>query len=128
MGILNFQTFEVKPPIVQLSESRLLRKYTISWGDEKLVNEHGKEVYKTYSIQLGREFAYGSIISAIIAMRYSNDEVTAISLNYLNKDNSAEDKAAEYSREYQELQEWRIEAKEVAAKAIAFAKDKGWIE
>ena len=128
MGILNFQTFEVKPPIVQLSESRLLRKYTISWGNEKLVNEHGKEVYKIYSIQLGREFSYGSIVSAIIAMRYSYDEVTAISLNYLNKENATEDKAAEYSKEYSELQEWRVVAKEVAAEAVAFAKGKGWIE
>ena len=128
MGILNFQTFEVKPPIVQLSESRLLRKYTISWGNEKVVNEHSKEVYKIYSIQLGREFAYGSIISAIIAMRYSYDEVTAISLNYLNKENATEDKAAEYSKEYNELQEWRVVAKEVAAEAVAFAKGKGWIE
>lgn len=128
MGILNFQTFEVKPPIVQLSESRLLRKYTISWGDEKLVNEHGKEVYKIYSIQLGREFAYGSIISAIIAMRYSNDEITAISLNYLNKDNASDEKMTEYIEEYQGLQEWRSMAKEVAASAIAYAKERKWME
>ena len=128
MGILNFQTFEVKPPIVQLSENRLLRKYTISWGDEKFINEHGREVYKIYSVQLGREFAYGSIISAIIAMRYSNDEITAISLNYLNKDNASDEKMTEYIEEYQGLQEWRSMAKEVAASAIAYAKERKWME
>lgn len=128
MGILNFQTFEVKPPIVQLSENRLLRKYTISWGDEKFINEHGREVYKIYSVQLGREFAYGSIISAIIAMRYSNDEITAISLNYLNKDNASDEKMTEYIEEYQSLQEWRSMAKEVAASAIAYAKERKWME
>ncbi len=128
MGILNFQTFEVKPPIVQLSENRLLRKYTISWGDERFINDMGKRVYKIYSVSLGREFSYGTIISAIIALRYSNDEITAISLNYLNKDNSSDEKRMEYIEEYQGLQEWRSMAKEVAASAVAYAKERKWIE
>ena len=128
MGILNFQTFEVKPPIVQLSENRLLRKYTISWGNERFINDVGKRVYKIYSVTLGREFSYGTIISAIIALRYSNDEITAISLNYLNKDNASDEKMTEYIEEYQGLQEWRSMAKEVAASAIAYAKERKWME
>jgi len=128
MGIQDFQTFEVKPPIVQLSENRLLRKYTISWGDERFINDMGKRVYKIYSVSLGREFSYGTIISAIIALRYSNDEITAISLNYLNKDNSSDEKRMEYIEEYQGLQEWRSMAKEVAARAVAYAKERQWIE
>lgn len=128
MDIQNFQTFEVRPPLVQMSESRLRRKYTISWGEEKFVNDLGVEVYKIFSVEIGREFSYGSIISAIISQRYSNDDVTAISLNYLNKECASEIKRIEYSAEYQALQDWRSMAKEVAAKAVAYAKERQWIE
>ena len=128
MSIQNFQTFEEKPPIVQMSESRLCRKYVISWGNEKFVNDLGVEVFKIYSIELGREFSYGTIISAIIALRYSNDEVTAISLNYLYRDAASEAKSEEYAEEYQALQEWRSMAKVVAAQAVAYAKEQQWIE
>lgn len=128
MYIQNFQTFEVRPPLVQMSESRLRRKYIISWGEEKFVNDLGVEVYKIFSVEIGREFSYGSIISAIISQRYSNDDVTAISLNYLNKESASETKRIEYSDEYQALQDWRSMAKEVAAKAVAYAKERQWIE
>lgn len=128
MSIQNFQTFEEKPPIVQMSENRLCRKYVISWGNEKFVNDLGVEVFKIYSIELGREFSYGAIISAIIAFRYSNDEVTAISLNYLYRDAASVAKSEEYAEEYQVLQEWRSMAKKVAAQAVAYAKEQQWIE
>lgn len=128
MGIQNFQTFEVRPPLVQMSENRLRRKYIISWGDEKFVNDLGVEVFKIYSVEMGREFSYGAVISAIIALRYSNDEVTAISLNYLYRDAASEAKSEEYAEEYQALQDWRSMAKEVAAKAVAYAKERQWIE
>ena len=128
MGIQDFQTFEVQPPLVQMSESRLRRKYVVSWGEEKFINDLGFEVFKIYSVELGREFSYGTIVSAIISQRYSNDEVTAISLNYLNKDSASEAKSIEYIAEYNALQEWRSMAKEVAARAVAYAKERHWIE
>lgn len=128
MGSQNYQTFEERPPIVQMTESRLRRKYLISWGDEKFVNNLGVEVFKIYCVELGREFSYGAIISAIIAQRYSNDEVTAISLNYLNREAASEAKSVEYTTEYQALQEWRSMAKMVAAQAVAYAKEQQWIE
>ena len=128
MGIQNFQTFEERPPIVQMSESRLRRKYIISWGSEKFINDLGVEVFKIYSVELGREFSYGAIISAIISLCFSNDEVTAISLNYLNREVASEAKQVEYVAEYQALQEWRSMAKEVAAQAVAYAKEQLWIE
>ena len=48
--------------------------------------------------------------------------------NYLNKDSASEAKSIEYIAEYNALQEWRSMAKEVAARAVAYAKERQWIE
>lgn len=49
---------------------------------------------------------YGTVVSAVIRSRYSQDDVEAIQLNYL-ADPSRHD-------EFDELQAWRAHAKEVA--------------
>lgn len=123
-----YTTFEVQPPRVQMSESRLRRTYVVSWGDERFVNENGREVYKTYSVEMKGELRYDALISAIISKRYAEADVTAIFLNYINRDNVSAEKATEYVAEYDALQAWRAEAKRIAAEAMAYAREKGWIE
>ncbi len=123
-----YTTFEVQPPRVQMSESRLRRTYIVSWGDERFVNEIGREVYKTYFVEMKGDLRYDALISAIVAKRYAEADVTAIFLNYINRDNVSAAKAAEYMAEYEALQAWRAEAKRVAAEAMAYARERGWIE
>lgn len=111
-----------------MSESHLRRLYVVSWGDERFVNEIGREVYKTYSVEMKGELRYDALISSIVSKRYTESDVTAIFLNYINRDNVAAAKAAEYTAEYEALQQWRAEAKRIASEAIAYARERRWIE
>lgn len=75
-------------------------------------------VHKSATLPLGR-WDYGTIVSAIISSKYSYDEIQAIQLNMqcilANIDDAmTEEKKAEYTREYQELSDWRWHAKEIA--------------
>lgn len=123
-----YTTFEVQPPRVQMSESRLRRTYVVSWGDEQFTNEIGRQVYKVYSVEAKGELRYDTLIAAIVGKRYAEADVTAIFLNYINRSNVSAKKAAEYTAEYDALQAWRAEAKRVAAEAIAYARERRWIE
>ncbi len=125
---IEYTTFEMQPPRVRMSESRLRRTYVVSWGDEKMINDLGKEVYKIYTVEMKRTLAYGELIAAIIRKRYTDSDVTAIFLNYINRDEVSAEKSQEYIAEYEALQQWRIEAKRIAAEAIAYARERRWIE
>lgn len=61
-----------------------------------------------------------NIISAIVRLRYSSDEVEAITANILN-DPFNEERIAEYKA----LQEWRAKAKIYANELIAYAEEHG---
>lgn len=111
-----------------MSESRLRRRYLISWGDDKFVNDLGIEVFRTYTVEIAGELTYDAVVSAIVSKRYSDADVTAIFLNYMYRQNATMVKNAEYTEEYETLQAWRLEAKRVAAEAIAFSKERGWVE
>lgn len=58
------------------------------------------------------------LISAFIRERYSVSQVEAIVNNYLSDATNKE-----YLKEFNELQEWRKEAKSIAKKVITFIKD-----
>ncbi len=123
-----YSTFEVQPPRVQMTQSHLRRTYVVSWGDERFTNDFGREVYKIFSVEMKGELRYDALISAIVSKRYAESDVTAIFLNYINRDNVSAEKAAEYTAEYESLQQWRAEAKRVAAEAVAYARERRWIE
>jgi len=56
---------------------------------------------------------YGAMVSAIVRARYSADDVEAIMQNYIAN------KTAEHRTEWQNLQDWRDEAKSYAHLAIS---------
>lgn len=58
------------------------------------------------------EWEYGHLVSAIIRERYSADDVEAIILNYGDGD-------PDHEKYYNELQEWRKHAKELAKSVFA---------
>lgn len=60
-----------------------------------------------------------AIISGIVRLKYTSDEMDAIRNNYdLVRDGTAGDKTQEYTQEYLAMQEWRREAKEIASKIM----------
>lgn len=54
-----------------------------------------------------RTYTYESLVSTIIGLKYTNDEITAIINNYL-----LEQTNEKYKDEFNELQLWRIQVKD----------------
>lgn len=67
---------------------------------------------------------YGKIVSALIEKRYPSDQKDAILANYdLVRDGDesvSEEKRAEYTEEYHAYQQWRKDAKAVAAEILPY--------
>ena len=84
------------------------------------LNNPDKEVATSYRSLYARvdSLEYGGLVSAIIGTRYDASDVEAIMLNYIQAQESNPlfdpEKKAEYIEEYQQLQDWREHAKEVA--------------
>lgn len=84
------------------------------------LNNPDKEVATSYRCLYARvdSLEYAELISAIIGTRYDASDVEAIMLNYIQAQESNPlfdpEKKAEYIEEYQQLQDWRAHAKEVA--------------
>lgn len=107
-------------------EGSLLRVY-FDFNKEVVKDFDGNVVeepvqYSCQNVDIRGEHGYGSIVGAIVNDRYSNDDVQAIQFNYeLAKDdesNITKEKREEYISEYNEFQEYRAHAKEVAEKVI----------
>lgn len=84
-----------------------------------------KEVYQYESLELNYNFNYDTIISALISLKYTNDQVTAITLNYLltlHDEVIESEKVKEYQQEYKELQEYRLICKNEAKRLIEYAE------
>lgn len=122
--------YEALPPLVRMEVFHLLRTYTITWPleDTPSPNDLGIPVFQTLSVEMTGDFGYGDIVAAIVSLKYSESDVTAISLNYLNSEFVDAAKRSEYIDEYLELQSWRQKAKEIAKSALQFCKDYGWID
>lgn len=63
------------------------------------------------SVRVHNPLEYGKIISAFVRLRYSADDVEAITLN-------AGDGNPDHERELLELQAWRAEAKRIAKEVL----------
>lgn len=84
-----------------------------------------KEVYQYESLELNYNFNYDTIISALMSLKYTNDQVTAITLNYLltlHAEVIDPEKVKEYQQEYKELQEYRLICKNEAKRLIEYAE------
>lgn len=75
-------------------------------------------IYDGISIESNTLDCYSVIIEKLIRDKYSVSQVEAIVNNYLS-DTSNE----EYLKEFNDMQEWRKEAKSIAKKIITFIKD-----
>ena len=65
-------------------------------------------------------WSYGSIVSAIIATRYTQDTIAAIQANIIAVSMGLirEEKVEEYKDEFREFTDWRDHAKEVAKELL----------
>lgn len=64
-----------------------------------------------YVMMQSHNYNYAGLISAIICLKYNNEEELAILNNYL-----AEPKNTKYKKEFADLQSWRTTAKDYAKK------------
>lgn len=71
-------------------------------------------------VSLELPITYPQLVSAIIKRKYDSNESEAITANYISIQSGdvAEDKAAEYTAEYQTYQTWRNIAKNVAKEVM----------
>ncbi len=106
-------------------EGTRLRIY-FDYEQDTQTDEDGNAIencYKCENVDLVGTRSYGSIISAVVASKYSNDDVTAIMANKGLADDADSDitdeKRTEYLQDYSDFQSWRAHAKEVAKEAIA---------
>lgn len=58
---------------------------------------------------------YGGIIDALVTYKYPNDKMQSVINNYLLEPDNAE-----YISEFNEMQAWRKEAKEIAKQALEY--------
>lgn len=73
-----------------------------------IVISHENDVYTWLEISINKyKYTYESLVSTIIGLKYTNDEVTAIINNYL-----LEQTNEKYKDEFTELQLWRIQVKD----------------
>lgn len=76
-------------------------------------------LYECEQVDVTTGRTYGDIVSAIVNDKYSPDDVQAILANYteigsISPYNATEEKAEEYTEEYDAFQSWRKKAKDVA--------------
>ena len=119
---INYSYSAEQPSLMQSIGTATSPKYQINFDTEELSSEdiEGKQVtsYRSLYVQV-KYISYANVISAIIQIRYSDSEITAIVMNNMqaNDINSeiSQEKRKEYISEYTELQSWRKHAKEIAS-------------
>lgn len=83
------------------------------------------EVYVFNAIQV-IHLSYDDIVSELINYKYTQDQITAITLNYLltlHEEVLELEKVKEYQQDYKELQEYRAACKAEAKRAIEYVKE-----
>lgn len=76
---------------------------TISTIDEDKITLYNYDAFRT-----SFPHVYATIVADGVRSRYSDDEVTAITINHLA------DPSEEHAKEFQELQDWRTQVKTIA--------------
>lgn len=94
------------------------RQRTVNFDIEELAevdpagNTHS---WRSVTLEPG-VWSYGSLVSAIVGLRYQSDSVEAITANIIGTmtGETPEEKRAEYEEEFNAFSAWRNHAKEVA--------------
>ena len=72
--------------------------------------------YRWEQVGLTKErWDYGGIIDALVTFKYPNDKMQSVINNYLLEPDNAE-----YIQEFNDMQAWRKEAKEIAKQALEY--------
>lgn len=92
----------------------------IHFDYEQIFNKQNILVWKQNFICINEPLSYNLILAKLIRARYNDDDALAIVLNY-NNPLETKEKQVEHQSEYQQLQQWRSKAKEIAKAAYNFA-------
>lgn len=76
--------------------------------------DNGIYEWERVEIPAGR-FDYGGIIDALVTFKYPIDKMQSVINNYLLEQDNAD-----YVAEFNEMQAWRKEAKEIAKQALEY--------
>lgn len=83
--------------------------------------QQGVKLYEGYTVDVNGR-TYADIVAAIVNDKYSSNDVQALQSNYIEAKDAeselTEAKREEYLAEWTNFQNWRKQAKEVAAEAV----------
>ena len=88
------------------------RQFTVNFSIESAEGTEYKYRWLSVTLEPG-VWAYGPLVSAIVSLRYPEDAMQAVVNNYL-----LEPRTEEAVAEFNDMQNWRTFAKEVAHQAI----------
>lgn len=72
--------------------------------------------YQWEQVSLTKErWNYGGVVDALVTYKYPNDKMQSVINNYLLEPDNAE-----YVKEFNDMQAWRKEAKEIAKQALEY--------
>lgn len=108
--------FGIKEVTQKLPDDRAKSK-EVEESDE----QQAMKLYEGYTVDVkGR--TYADIVAAIVNDKYSSDDVQALQSNYIEAKDAGseltEAKRKEYLAEWTNFQDWRKQAKEVAAEVV----------
>lgn len=118
MKDLNWKYGDEKPTLVEKSKRDIRLVFLVNFSSEQI-----EGTWRWLSVEVPYTWVKGIVISKIIRMKYSTDDVEAI-LNNILQDPLNEKRL----EEYQALQQWRNYAKDVANDAFEYATEHGMIE
>lgn len=110
--------FDQRPELVEMEGATVRINFDVEeveqtlppMGDEEPVV---KTVFEAYVVRVQQPIDRSKVIDAIVTAEYPNDRMQAVVNNYL-----ANQKDAERKQEFNDMQNWRAHAKEIATEAI----------
>lgn len=118
--------FDNKPALTNI-EGRVVRiNFDVEESDTVIDNANGensdeepvtKTVYEAYVVRVEQPVTYDRVVSAIINEAYSQDEMQAIINNHILADEDTD-----HETEFNEMQQWRKHAKEIA-RLVVYGED-----
>ena len=110
--------FDQRPELVEMEGATARINFDVEeveqtlppMGDEEPVV---KTVFEAYVVRVQQPVDRSKVIDAIVTAEYPNDRMQAVVNNYL-----ANQKDAERKQEFNDMQNWRAHAKEIATEAI----------
>ena len=114
------QIYEEIPQLITVAVTKKGYHTTINFNIEEVEGGYTAESVTVITDTPICEDDYGKIVSAIVRFKFSQDEVEAIQLNYM------ESKTTEHKNEFFELRDWRAFAKQKAREVLDYvAGDSG---